>query len=345
MVSSSGGGIHLSRTADDGEDTARLPGWSIADDRRYQYGGGTGWGTWPDKLKMRVNAAPVPVPPDAAVGNIAQATSAVVASLNVAKDVAQAFTTGGAAHGYRLSAIQLDILELRGGSGEIRIAIHEDGDPDHPATLPGARLFELTGTIVNRAGLRTFAAPAGAALARGTTYWVKLTNTHALTGLNLRTTAADAEDGGGLGGWSIDNSRYESPLGSQTRALKLRVRAHATPPPPPAGGGMAAGNLAQIPGAGAAVAGPGQVAQGFTTGPISAGYELESVQGAVRQPQRRAATLCVSSHRAGIFGQPGYSFRQGNSSDPIGDPRPGRDQHLHAEGQHGAAAPGRPTMC
>ena len=281
-IGSSGEVLHLSRTEanePNNEDPGALPGWSIGDTHRQdkKQSDGGGLATWNNALRLRINATEVPAPPDAAVGNIAQARHADTVSVNNSRHQAQAFTTGTAAHGYRLSAIQLDIKNVLGGAGHIRIAIHEDSDPDHPGTAPGNELFALSGTVRDRAGLQTFTAPAGAMLARGTTYFVTVTSADATTGARLRTTAANAEDGGGLGGWSMDDSRYDSAFGSDALALRLRVRAHPLPPPA-ADSGTAAGNLAQIPGAGVAVTGPAQVAQAFTTGPIAAGYEVESVQ-------------------------------------------------------------------
>ena len=277
VVSSSGGTLHLSKTADAGEDTASLQGWSIADDRRFQHTDGTGWGTWTAKLKMRVNAAPVPAPADAAVGNIAQATATNIATATSSERLAQAFATGAAGHGYILSAIQLQVASFTGSDTRFAAAIHADASGS-----PGAQLFALDPPDRMAVGVQTFTAPAGAALEAGRTYHAVVSTTRASVSLTLRRAAAGGEDTGGLAGWSIaDNGRLSHGSSWTNIAggpLKLRVRAHATPPPAPAGAGTAAGNLAQVPGAGAAVAGPGQVAQAFTTGPIAAGYELESVQ-------------------------------------------------------------------
>ena len=223
--------------------------------------------------------------------------------------LAQAFTTGAAAHGYRLSAIQLQVGSFNAARStyddDFSFAIHTSHD-GLPASLVHALNRQTGGAGL---GVQTFTAPAGATLDRNTTYFVVVSSTRATSTLTLRRTTWSAEDTGGLAGWSIANRGRYGTGGSSwssvnVNPLMLRVRAHDAPPPA-ADSGAAAGNLAQIPGAGAAVTGPAQVAQAFTTGPIAAGYELKSVQ-VQFDSFSGIATTTHFEHPIGDFGRAGF---------------------------------------
>ena len=275
-IGSSGDTLHLSRTESDDEDGGALPGWSIDNRHKNDRSGGLFW-SYNNALRLRINAAPVPVPPDAAVGNIAQARDAtkLAAGGSSRATRAQGFTTGPAGQGYRLSAIQLDVAGLTGSAGAVSATIRTGFGQNQ-----GRLVADLTVPADLGAGLRTFAAPAGAMLEPDTTYYVTLQTDRTDTTLELHTTTAFAEDGGGLDGWSIGNS---SAVGASNtfRPLRLRVRAHPLPAAPPAlagPGGATVSNLAQAPGTGAELAGETWLAQAFRTGPNPAGYDLKWAQ-------------------------------------------------------------------
>ena len=237
VVSSSGETLHLSRTEAEGEDTGGQAEWSIGDTHLRATGTGS-YETYHNALRLRINAAPIPAPADAAAGNIAQATLTGTAATNTvtsSRRLAQAFTTGAAAHGYRLSAIQLQVAIFNATAnihGDFLAAIHTSHD-GLPASLVHALNSPASGAGL---GVQTFTAPAGGTLDRNTTYFVVVSSTRATSTLTLRRVAASGgEDTGGLAGWSIAATGRFGTGGSSWSSvsvlpLKLRVRAHEAPP-------------------------------------------------------------------------------------------------------------------
>ena len=138
------------------------------------------------------------------VSNTGEATGN---DLAVSADVAQPFTTGSEAGGYRLTGVQL-LLGLKAGTAPgISASIHEDSS----SGLPGSSLGALTmvGSLQNTASLVQFTASGiGISLDAGTTYWVVL-DTH-LTTANAnfitKVTSSKAEDTAAAG-WSIGDLR------------------------------------------------------------------------------------------------------------------------------------------
>ena len=138
------------------------------------------------------------------VSNTGQATGN---DLAVSADVAQPFTTGSEAGGYRLTGVQL-LLGLKSGTAPgFSVSIHEDLS----SGLPGSSLGALTmaGSLSNTTSLVQFTASGiGISLDAGTTYWVVL-DTHLQTAnadFVTKVTSSFAEDTAAAG-WSIGNLR------------------------------------------------------------------------------------------------------------------------------------------
>ena len=154
-------------------------------------------------------------------------------NLNGGGQKAQAFTTGSNPSGYYLRAVTF--LVIRRNSNNLRAALHAASGSN-----PGAKLAALRNPASLVVGENTFTAPAGGVhLAAGTTYFLLFTQISGQIGQQY--TSSDAEDSGGLDGWSIANQGRErssstgnwagtikSP-GHVPSVLKIRVRASALP--------------------------------------------------------------------------------------------------------------------
>ena len=138
------------------------------------------------------------------VRNMSQATSDEFGFLS---DVAQAFTTGGHAAGYRLTSVSLRMGSTESMQPTYTTTIREDN-----SGVPGAT---IVGTLTNPSALSStrqshvLTAPGGGIdLAANTTYWVELVVNSVPAGTDeLHTTRghtrSHAEDAGAAAGWSI----------------------------------------------------------------------------------------------------------------------------------------------
>ena len=138
------------------------------------------------------------------VSNTEQATGS---DLAVSADVAQPFTTGSEAGGYRLTGVQLFLGLISGTAPGFSVSIHEDSS----SGLPGSSLGALTmvGSLSNTASLVQFTASGiGISLDAGTTYWVVLDTDPqpANTDFVTKLTSSKAEDTAAAG-WSIGDLR------------------------------------------------------------------------------------------------------------------------------------------
>ena len=119
---------------------------------------------------------------------------------NFNNDHAQAFTTGGHAHGYRVTSISVKLVVT--GS-------HTDWDAElwsSSGSEPGESIGTLTKPGSISSGLNTFTASgAGIKLSANTTYWVVVNNHAAKGNWFIVNTASDDEDPSGASGWSISN--------------------------------------------------------------------------------------------------------------------------------------------
>ena len=144
------------------------------------------------------------------VSNVGQTSAA---GLDLANwDVAQGFTTGSHAAGYRLTSVEVSLAGTPSGVS-VKLAT---------TTLTG---FVIVATLTNPStlvtGVNTFAAPAGTPLSPGTTYWVVVEG----SGGSVNRTAANAEDSGAAAGWSIWDNPYRRAASSTGRVMPFGVGA------------------------------------------------------------------------------------------------------------------------
>ena len=166
---------------------------------------------------------PLPVA-GALVSNQGQASAAM---LNMDADVAQRFTTGSNAAGYRLTGVD---LALQAGTGSPAFTVTVEHDTDG-----------VIGTLVNPAaiisGADFFRAPgAGIDLEPNEAYRVVFDVTTPDATARIWGTTANAEDAGAAAEWSIDNDRRQRAHGATTwqsnaGKLKLSVHGYAKPLP------------------------------------------------------------------------------------------------------------------
>ena len=172
--------------------------------------------------------------PYALVSNTGRA-GAVTVAFDV--DTAQAFTTGGHTHGYKLTGVDVYIRSTARTPPVYAVKLHDDS-----SGAPGAVLDTLANpaslTAVNR--LHRFTATGGGIdLAAGTKYWVVVDSSTGSEDSRSRILLADsgAEDATGAAGWSIGDGlrwRHRSSTtwtNTQRRSVKLAIHGEAKPDP------------------------------------------------------------------------------------------------------------------
>ena len=143
---------------------------------------------------------------------------------------AQAFTTGSDMDGYTLSSIELDFDTARIA---VTVSLHStamDGNS-------GIKVYDLSSpripTVGNPfSGPTAFAAPSGATLTAGTTYFVEIQSADNVF-VAVLTTASTTEDAGAAMDWSIADVRstYSAGTWGDTAGpIKIRVNGNANPP-------------------------------------------------------------------------------------------------------------------
>ena len=196
------------------------------------------------------------------------------------KDLAQAFTTGSNAQGYRLTSLELDFALAFGTDPAYSVSIHRDSHLPHSPPSPGTIVGTLTNPSAIGTGISTYTAPGdGIALDANTRYWVVVDianyNTNASQTV-LTPTEQDPEDCA-RPGWSIAHEHLSRGLSgtawTKTDGLSLRLAVHgrlvgAAAP--------AVSNLCQrTVGSTANLA--SDVASSFTTGGERASYRLTQI--------------------------------------------------------------------
>ena len=242
-------------TASDNEDTGGSSGWAIADARFHRAAGtNTGWSTHTNALRIELHGyaktAPVRIgfgparTAGALVENVdlEQGTTSLI-SPRFTNGPAQAFTTGTAPGGYKLTSVVLPIL----GSGtrpvfsvEIRTSTPASdslGSYAHPtSTVVGT----LTAPASVTQGANTFTAVGGIDLEPGTTYFVVIDVTGTADNYNWAgRRSAFAENAGGAG-WSIEDYSvtFSGTWGRNTSlnldvVLRLAIHGHVKDALPP----------------------------------------------------------------------------------------------------------------
>ena len=146
---------------------------------------------------------------------------------------AQKFTTGTRTGGYTLAAIDVDI-DLVGSTVSPIVVIYSATS----GGAPGNSVHVLTNPGTVAVGINTFTAPANAALAKETDYFVLFASeTGANDGYQLHQTSSDNEDTGAATGWSIANTlRHRTSDGgswqSHNDSLKIAVKVEGVPGAP-----------------------------------------------------------------------------------------------------------------
>ena len=146
-------------------------------------------------------------PLDAMVSNLGQADNGYVTLNGTSQVLAQGFTTGANAAGYRLQGIGVNIEGSQGrvpdGPASVSVAVHAGA-----GVLPDRKLFDLVSPDeFNANDLSFFEAPAGTVLEPNTSYvlvWRFLGGTWQ----RLQRTSSDSQDSGALTGFGVANALY-----------------------------------------------------------------------------------------------------------------------------------------
>ena len=150
----------------------------------------------------------VPIPAQAQtdstlISNIGQTDRNTAATIGTGINLAQQFTTGSYAQGYRLSEV---VVNVHTGMADAvpNFAIFTSvlgTDPDFPnREVPGTQVVALTGSVTT-AGAQSFTPASETVLSPSTRYFVRFGRTAGT--VSLRTTASSAEDAGGASGWKL----------------------------------------------------------------------------------------------------------------------------------------------
>lgn len=145
---------------------------------------------------------------------------------NFGDDQAQAFTTGSAAGGYRLTGVGIAFATV-GGSPSYSVQIRRDSDGE-----PGASVATLSKPSSLAVGQNRFTA-SGIDLAADTTYWVVVDSTREETGTSVRHTSEDREDTA-YPGWDVADTHLSrdwpaSEWNSVARTTAMRMRVYGWP--------------------------------------------------------------------------------------------------------------------
>ena len=221
VADSDGDDVVLITIQDPDEDYHRFGGFSIDDTYRSRYP--TSTGEFPlsirASLRMRVIGG-IPL-----VSNIGQAEQGV--HTLAPYDLAQSFTTGAKAGGYRLTSVEL----LLGSVGSLlagpRVRV-VSGSPHATGGIELSGPASLDGTSYKS---YRFTAPANTILSPSTTYYVVVEKA-AVDGSHVRWryTASTSEDTGAASGWSINDAVHfrggdsDGAFSStSSQALQLRI--------------------------------------------------------------------------------------------------------------------------
>ena len=160
-----------------------------------------------------------------AVSNLDQFNTSAALLLDE-KSFAQSFTTGSNSDGYVLTDIQLDFAVGTSAPGDLVVDLRRasGGDPGTAAN----KIANLTVPGTLDAGVHAFSAPASTVLDADTTYFVYIQFGGSTADRpQLQRTTSDAEDSGGLSGWSIGDNRHQhdgSSWSTATSAIQIAIK-------------------------------------------------------------------------------------------------------------------------
>ena len=134
--------------------------------------------------------------------------------------IATKFTVGPHS-GFTVTSV---IIKRGSGGQAINMAIHavDTSNTDNPVS---AALYSFTRPSTNASGNRTFTAPSGATMTEDTSYFVVM-RTSASSSQTIPMTHANAEDGGGITGWSVADSgrKYDGSAWSSSGTFRMKIQ-------------------------------------------------------------------------------------------------------------------------
>ena len=228
----------IRNTASDAEDAGGADGFTIADDGHYRTWNTSGaWTSFGQSRKITIHGTAVEtVETETFVANTGQADGG---TSFLGNDFHQAFTTGGSSFGYTLHSVDVEFstIDSAFSSSALTASIHADSGGS-----PGSSLGTLTNPASFPASTSdqtlTFTSSAGIDLKGSATYFLVIDMDAGQSSSRVRLTGSDAEDSGGLAGWSIADgagTRTASSTGAWTpnvSSLKISVDGVSKPPPP-----------------------------------------------------------------------------------------------------------------
>ena len=228
----------IQNTASDAEDAGGADGWTIADDGHYRTWNTSGaWTSFSQSRKMTIHGTAVEtVETETFVANTGQADGG---TSFLGNDFHQAFTTGSNSFGYTLHSVDVEFstIDSAFSSSALTASIHAASGGS-----PGSSLGTLTNPASFPASTSdqtlTFTSSAGIDLEGSTTYFLVIDMDAGQSSSRVRLTGSDAEDGGGLAGWSIADgagTRTASSTGAWTpnvSSLKISLDGVSKPEPP-----------------------------------------------------------------------------------------------------------------
>ncbi len=227
----------IRNTASDAEDAGGADGWTIADDGHYRTWNTSGaWTSFSQSRKMTIHGTAVEtVATETFVANTGQADGG---TSFLGNDFHQAFTTGGSSFGYTLHSVDVEFstIDSAFSSSALTASIH---------TASGGSPGSSLGTLTNPASFPastsdqtlTFTSSAGIDLEGSATYFLVIDMDAGQSSSKVRLTGSDAEDSGGLAGWSIADgagTRTASSTGAWTpnvSSLKISLDGVSKPRP------------------------------------------------------------------------------------------------------------------
>ena len=227
----------IQNTASDAEDAGGADGWTIADDGHYRTWNTSGaWTSFSQSRKMTIHGTAVEtVETETFVANTGQADGG---TSFLGNDFHQAFTTGSNSFGYSLHSVDVEFstIDSAFSSSALTASIHaaSGGSPGsslgtltNPASFPASTLDQTL----------TFTSSAGIDLEGSATYFLVIDMDAGQSSSRVRLTGSDAEDSGGLAGWSIADgagTRTASSTGAWTpnvSSLKISLDGVSKPRP------------------------------------------------------------------------------------------------------------------
>ena len=232
------GASTIQNTASDAEDAGGADGWTIADEGHYRTWNTSGaWTSFSQSRKITIHGTAVEtVETETFVANTGQADGG---TSFLGNDFHQAFTTGSNSFGYSLHSVDVEFstIDSAFSSSALTASIHAASGGS-----PGSSLGTLTNPASFPASTSdqtlTFTSSAGIDLEGSATYFLVIDMDAGQSSSRVRLTGSDAEDGGGLAGWSIADgagTRTASSTGAWTpnvSSLKISLDGVSKPRPP-----------------------------------------------------------------------------------------------------------------